>query len=52
VGVFLVILLLIGLFVGTNLQALCRPLPVVPRSVPWIVGFAIAGSIGFLATPL
>jgi uncharacterized protein len=52
VGIFLVILLLVGLFVGANLQPLCRPLPVVPRSAPWIVGFAIAGSIGFLATPL
>ena len=27
VGIFLVILLLVGVFVGANLQALCRPLP-------------------------
>ena len=52
VGIFLVILLSVGLFVGSNLQALCRPLPVVPRSAPWLVGFAIAGLVGFLATPL
>ena len=52
VGIFLVILLLVGVFVGANLQALCRPLPVVPKSAPWIVGFAIAGLVGFLATPL
>jgi uncharacterized membrane protein (UPF0182 family) len=52
VGIFLVILLLVGLFVGGNLRALCRPLPVVPRSAPWIVGFAIAGLVGFLAMPL
>jgi hypothetical protein len=47
VGIFLVTLLLVGVFVGANLQALCRPLPVVPRSAPWIVGFAIAGLVGF-----
>jgi uncharacterized protein len=52
VGIFLVVLLLVGLFVGANLQTLCRPLPVVPRSAPWIGGFAIAGVVGFLATPL
>ena len=52
VGIFLVILLLVGLFVGANLRPLCRPLPVVPRSAPWIVGFAIAALVGFLATPL
>ena len=46
------ILLLVGLFVGGNLRALCHPLPVVPRSAPWIVGFAIAGLVGFLAMPL
>jgi uncharacterized protein len=52
IGIVLVILFLAGLFVGANLRALCRPLPAVPRSAPWIVGFAIAGLIGFLATPL
>jgi uncharacterized protein len=48
----LVILLLVGLFVGVNLRLLCRLLPIVPRSASWIVGFAIAGFVGFLATPL
>src|SRR6516164_4822658 len=52
VGIFLVTLLLAGLFVGANLQALSRWLPVVPRSAPWIVGFAIAGMAGYFATPL
>jgi uncharacterized membrane protein (UPF0182 family) len=51
-GVFLVILFLVGLFVGVNLWLLCRLIPIVPRSAPWIVGFAIAGLVGFLATPL
>ena len=52
VGIFLVTLLLAGLFVGANLWALSRWLPVVPRSAPWIVGFAIAGVAGYFATPL
>jgi uncharacterized protein len=52
VGIFLAILLLVGVFVGANLGALCRPLAVVPVSAPWIFGFAIAGLIGFLTTAL
>jgi uncharacterized protein len=51
-GIFLSILLLVGLFVGVNLRVLCRPLAVVPRSAPWIAGFSIAALVGFLATPL
>lgn len=52
VGIFLVILFSVGLFVGVNLWLLCRPIPIVPRSAPWMVGLAIAGLVGFLATPL
>jgi uncharacterized protein len=52
IGIFLVILLLVGLFVGANLRVLCRPLPIVPRSAPWFAGFGIASLIGFLSTPL
>ncbi|MFZ2081402.1 MAG: UPF0182 family protein [Xanthobacteraceae bacterium] len=52
VGIVLVILFLVGLFVGVNLWLLCRLIPIVPRSAPWIVGFAIAGLVGFLATSL
>ena len=52
VGIFVVILLLVGVFVGVNLRLLCRPLAVVPRSAPWIVGVAIAALVGFFATPL
>jgi len=51
-GIFLVILLVVGLFLAVNLQLLCRPFPLVPKSAPWIVGFAIASLIGYLATPL
>lgn len=52
VGIFLLILLPIGLFLGVNLRVLCHPLPVIPQSAPWIVGFAVAAAVGFLATPL
>jgi uncharacterized membrane protein (UPF0182 family) len=51
-GIFLVILLVVGLFLAVNLWLLCRPFPLVPKSAPWIVGFVIASLIGYLATPL
>src|SRR3974390_2493525 len=38
VGIFLVIVFLVGLFVGVNLWLLGRLLPPVPRTAPWIVG--------------
>ncbi len=52
VAIFLVVSLLVGLFVGANLRALCRPYAVVPASAPWIVGFVFAALVGFFATPL
>ncbi len=52
VAIFLVVLLSVGLFVGANLRALCRPYPVVPASAPWVVGFVFAALVGFFATPL
>jgi uncharacterized membrane protein (UPF0182 family) len=52
VGIFLAILLLVGVFLSVNLRLLCRPLPVVPRSAPWIISFTIAGLAGFVATRL
>jgi uncharacterized protein len=52
VAIFLVTFLVIGLFLAANLWLLCRPIPLVPKSAPWIVGFTIAGLIGYLATPL
>ena len=52
VAIFLMVLLLVGLFVGANLRVLCRPYAVVPQTAPWIVGFGFAGLVGFLATPL
>ena len=52
VAIFLVVSLLVGLFVGANLRALCRPYAVVPASAPWIIGFVFAALVGFFATPL
>ncbi len=52
VEVLLAVLLVAGLFIGANLRMLCRSLPIVPASAPWIAGFALAGLVGFLVTPL
>ncbi len=52
VAIFLVVLLLVGLFVGANLRVLCRPYAVVPQTAPWIIGFGFAALAGFFATPL
>src|ERR1022692_4902662 len=37
VAIFVVVLLSVGLFVGANLRALCRPYAVVPETAPWII---------------
>jgi hypothetical protein len=37
IAIFLVILLLVGLFIGANLRLLSRSYAVVPASAPWIV---------------
>ena len=52
IAIFLVILLLVGLFIGVNLRLLSRSYAVVPASAPWIVGFVFASMVGFIATPL
>jgi uncharacterized protein len=52
IGIFLVALLVVSLFLAVNLRLLCRPFLIVPKSAPWIVGFAIGSLIGYLATPL
>jgi uncharacterized protein len=51
-GIFLVIVLVVGLFLAINLRPLCRPFLILPKSAPWIVGFVIASLLGYLATPL
>jgi uncharacterized membrane protein (UPF0182 family) len=52
IAIFLVILLLVGLFIGANLRLSSRSYAVVPASAPWIVGFVFASMVGFIATPL
>lgn len=52
VTIFAVVLVFGGLFIAFNLRVTCRPVAVIPRSVPWIVGFAIATVIAFGAAGL
>jgi uncharacterized membrane protein (UPF0182 family) len=51
-GIFFTILVSVGIFLGFNLRALCRPLPAVPRSAPWFAAFIFAALVGFGATTL
>ena len=51
-GIFFTALVSVGVFVGFNLRALCRPLPAVPRSAPWFAAFIFAALVGFGATTL
>jgi len=50
--IFFAILILLGIFVGYNLHVLCRPLPAVPKTAPWVAGFIFAAVVGFAATAL
>jgi hypothetical protein len=38
-GIFITVLVVVGIFVGYNLRVLCRPLPAVPKSAPWFAAF-------------
>ena len=51
-GIFVTVLFSVGIFVGYNLRALCRPLPAVPRSAPWFAAFIFAAVVAFSATTL
>ncbi len=48
-AIFAVVCLVVGLFAGANLHALCRPLPIVPRSAPWVGGFVFSAIVGLIA---
>ena len=52
VAIFAVVLVFGGLFIAFNLRLACRPVAVVPRSAPWVVGFLIAAVIALGATSL
>jgi uncharacterized protein len=51
-GIFVTVLFSVGIFVGYNVRALCRPLPSVPKSAPWFAAFIFAGVVAFSATTL
>jgi uncharacterized membrane protein (UPF0182 family) len=51
-GIFLTLLISAGAFLGFNLRAMCRPLPAVPRSAPWVAGCILAALVGAGATNL
>src|SRR6516164_1573934 len=51
-GIFLTLLVSMGAFIGFNLRAVCRPLPALPRSAPWVAGCILAALVGIGATSL
>ena len=51
-GIFVTVFFSVGLFVGYNLRALCRPWPAVPKSAPWFAAFIFAAVVGLSATTL
>jgi hypothetical protein len=51
-AIFVTVLLSVGFFIGCNLRALSRPLPVVPKSAPWYAAFIIAAIVALSATSL
>ena len=51
-GIFFAVLFSVGIFVGYNLRALCRPLPTVPKSAPWFAAFIFSAVTAFSATTL
>ena len=51
-GIFVTVLFSVGIFVGYNLRALCRPLPAVPKSAPWFAAFIFSAVVAFSATTL
>jgi uncharacterized membrane protein (UPF0182 family) len=51
-GIFLTLLVSVGVFVGYNVRALCRRLPAVPHSAPWFAGFILAAMVGLAVATL
>jgi len=51
-AIFVTVLFSVGVFLAINLRALCRPLPVVPRSAPWFASLILAAVVAFGATTL
>ena len=51
-GIFLSVVIVVGLFAGSNLRALAQTVAGLPRSAPWLLGFLFAALIGWGATSL
>jgi uncharacterized membrane protein (UPF0182 family) len=51
-GIFVTVFFSVGLFVGYNLRALCRPWPAVPNSAPWFAAFILGAVVGLSTTTL
>jgi uncharacterized protein len=51
-GIFLVVFILAGLFLGANLRVLCQSFWAIPRSAPWMVAFLFSAVAALIATPL
>ncbi|MGY3484727.1 uncharacterized membrane protein (UPF0182 family) [Bradyrhizobium sp. USDA 4011] len=51
-GLFVTVVLSVGIFVGYNLRAMCRPLSVVPKSAPWFAAFVLAALVALSTTTL
>jgi len=46
-GMFVAVVVVVGLFTGANLHVLGQAIPGLPRSAPWLLGFLFAGVIGW-----
>src|ERR1035437_1873063 len=51
-AIFVTVLCSVGIFVGYNLRALCRPWPAVPKSAPLFAAFVFSAVVAFSATTL
>jgi uncharacterized protein len=51
-AIFAAVLAVSGVFIALNLRVVCRPVAIVPRSAPWVVGFIISALVAFGATSL
>ena len=52
VAIFATVFVFGGLFIAFNLWVVCRRVPIVPSSAPWIVGCILSGVVAFGATNL
>ncbi|MFI5033577.1 MAG: UPF0182 family protein, partial [Reyranellales bacterium] len=51
-GIFVAIVIVVGLFASFNFRALAHTVPGLPRSAPWVLGFLFGAVVGWGATSL